>query len=250
MNKNGIVIWEGASSWDGAPIVLIATGLTTDSANAKTGAMVQTFILRQDERPTEALKTGADASICGDCPHRPKVVLDPKGREKTVRSCYVNVGQSVNGVYDCYVTDGYERVTPEEAARLMAGREVRMGAYGDPAMLPIEVWLPIVAVANFNTGYTHQWDKIDPAWSGFLMASCDSEAEHKRARAAGWRGFVVTAKGAKAPEGAVLCMSDRERNPLQCIDCGACGGTRMGSKPNAISIYIEAHGSGAKYVSA
>ena len=245
MNKNGIVIWEGASAWDGAPIVLIATGLTTKSQNDKTGAMVQTFILRQDVRPTEALKTGEDAAICGDCSHRPKMV---DGR--IVRSCYVNVGQSVNGVWDCYDRDGYERVTPEEAARLMAGREVRMGAYGDPAMVPIEVWLPIVESANFNTGYTHQWADIHPAWSGFLMASCDSVEEYRLARAAGWRAFVVTPKGAPTPEGTVPCMNVRERNPLQCADCGACGGTRMGSKPSAVSISIQAHGAGAKWVTA
>ena len=67
----GVILYEGPSMIDGAPIVVIANRIDTDSNNAKTGAMVQTFIMRQDIAPHEATKTGDDASICGDCTHRP-----------------------------------------------------------------------------------------------------------------------------------------------------------------------------------
>jgi hypothetical protein len=43
-NPNGVILWEGASAIDGAPIVVIATGLKRGSRNGKTGAQVQTFI--------------------------------------------------------------------------------------------------------------------------------------------------------------------------------------------------------------
>lgn len=67
----GLVLWEGPSRLDGAPIVLIATGMRRGSSNEKTGPMVQTWILRQDVAPHVAQRTGADASVCGDCPLRP-----------------------------------------------------------------------------------------------------------------------------------------------------------------------------------
>jgi len=38
----GVILYEGASQIDGAPIVVIANRITTASDNAKTGAMVQT----------------------------------------------------------------------------------------------------------------------------------------------------------------------------------------------------------------
>ena len=81
---NGVVLYEGPSQIDGAPIVMIAVGLLQGSTNTKTGAMVQTYILRQDMPPIEAVKTGADESICGGCTHRG----DGTGKK---RSCYVTL---------------------------------------------------------------------------------------------------------------------------------------------------------------
>ena len=68
---NGYIFYEGPSAIDGAPIVVIATGFASATGNRKTGDMVQTYIIRQDVKPTDALRTGQDASICGDCKHRP-----------------------------------------------------------------------------------------------------------------------------------------------------------------------------------
>ena len=64
---NGYVLWEGASPLDQAPIVVIAT---MNSSNVKTGNMIQTWILRSDINPVQAVNDGNDYSICGDCPHR------------------------------------------------------------------------------------------------------------------------------------------------------------------------------------
>lgn len=60
----GFVFYDGPSSINGAPIVGIAT---MESRNGKTGNMIQTFIVRADQHPLEALSTGADSAICGDC---------------------------------------------------------------------------------------------------------------------------------------------------------------------------------------
>jgi len=75
----GVILYEGASAIDGAPIVAIANRITNASNNIKTGAMVQTFIIRSDMSPMEALRNGSDVSICGTCanPWR-ALALSPK----------------------------------------------------------------------------------------------------------------------------------------------------------------------------
>ena len=55
--SNGFVVWEGASRLDGSPIVLIVTGLKRKSSNRKTGAMVQSYILRRDVAPLASVIT-------------------------------------------------------------------------------------------------------------------------------------------------------------------------------------------------
>ena len=62
----GIVLYEGPSMLDGAPIVAIATGIKSRAGNVKTGDMVQVFILRQDMSPNEAQRKGTDGAVCGD----------------------------------------------------------------------------------------------------------------------------------------------------------------------------------------
>lgn len=246
MRHQGIVIWEGPSPVDGAPIVMIASGLDRQSKNRKTGAMVQTWILRADMPPIEALRVGADESICGSCPLRGRFV---EGR-RVERSCYVNVIQAPGAVWRAYRAGTYARVTPEEAAVILAGRAVRLGAYGDPAMVPFDVVSAALAQVTNWTGYTHQWRTTDPRWAGVLMASCDNTDDLREARRAGWRAFVVVPQGAPLPSGTVECAATRERAPRQCIDCGMCMGTRGGTRTGAVSVAIQAHGVGAKHIAA
>lgn len=78
----GFVFYDGPSALDGAPIIGIAV---LHSKNRKTGNMVQTFIIRADQSPLEAIATGDDASICGDCV-RP-VALAPVMSKSADRSC-------------------------------------------------------------------------------------------------------------------------------------------------------------------
>ena len=89
--KSGI-IYNGPSLLDGKPIVVIAT---FSNRNTKTGAVVQTYILRSDINPLEASKTGEDFSICGDCTMRGEVTTDPARKQAKGRRCYVNLGQGV-----------------------------------------------------------------------------------------------------------------------------------------------------------
>lgn len=230
---NGLVLYRGPSLIDGAPIVVIASGLATGSTNSKTGAMVQTYILRDDVAPTDAIKTGADVSICGTCPHRG----DGTGKGRT---CYVNVGQGPLAVWRAFHRGAYPVASADDIAAAGRGRIVRLGTYGDPAAVPVHVWQALTSQAIGHTGYTHQWRTSD-ALRGLCMASADSVADAVEARAAGWRTFRV-AMPCDEPRinGEAMCPASAEAGrKLTCADCRACGGAGTGRRG---SIVIQAHG--------
>jgi hypothetical protein len=225
MNPRGFVVYQGPSRLDGSPIVAI---LTLESKNVKTGNMSQLWILRADQSPVDAVRSGADAGICGDCIHR--------GTEGfRDRTCYVNVAQGPNAVWKAWQAGAYPEGFPIAAHR----QAVRLGAYGDPAALPEWVVRQCLNGADMWTGYTHAWRRFD--WlKPFVMASVDSEAEALEAKAAGWRYFRVTTEGASGLKGESLCPS--ESVGLQCRACGVCDGT--GSARSG-SIRITVHGIGS-----
>lgn len=68
--SNGVVLWESED------VVAIATGLARPSANAKTGPMVQTWILNARRPPHEP---GAELVVCGDGTVVPKGAERPAG---------------------------------------------------------------------------------------------------------------------------------------------------------------------------
>lgn len=229
----GYVLWEGPSKFDGKPIVAIAI---VHSRNSKTGDMVQTYILRSDISPLDALEDGSDVSICGDCVHRP----GPDGR-----TCYVNVGQSVMAVWKAYRRGRYP-YDPAAAARACAGRMIRLGAYGDPAAIPVRTWRALLRRAAGHTGYTHAWrTRAARALKGLVMASADSVAELERARAAGWRTFRVRAANEPLMPRELVCPASAENNTGRtCASCGACDGAARG--PGQASVAIIVHGPAAR----
>ena len=235
--SNGMILWEGKSAIDGAPILLIATGLKTSSSNAKTGALVQTWILRSDMTPQEAVDTGADSAICGDCPHRGIVV---NGKNEG-RSCYVTIFQAPRNIFKTAMAGKYQRASLADGAALLAGRNVRLGAYGDPAAVPFEVWESLLANAARGTGYTHQWKTADSRFAKYCMASADSALEGEIARAMGYRSFRVGTKAESLVKGTeFLCPASKEAGQkTNCAACLACGGL---SSPNRSSVFIPAHG--------
>lgn len=226
-NPNGAIIYRGPSALDGAPIVVVVTGLASKSANGKTGDMLQTWIMRDDVDPVTALK-GADASICGACPHRPA----------TGGACYVQVGRAPLNVWRTAQRGRY--VEPDDIASLGAGRNVRLGSYGDPAAVPPRVWEALTYAAAAWTGYTHQW-RIAPHLKALCMASADSEAEAIVARAMGWRTFRVrTSEEPVTPKAEFVCPASEEAGrKTDCATCRACMGTSAKAR---VSPVIIAHG--------
>lgn len=241
-NPNGMILWEGPSSVDGAPLVVVATGLRVGSNNVKTGAMVQTYILRADVAPMDAVKTGEDASICGTCVHRG----DGTGKG---RSCYVTLFQGPRGVFAAYKRGSYDtRKSPIELRELGRDRMIRLGAYGDPAAVPAWVWREFLAHSAGHTGYTHMWRSIDAAvWAPLVMASVDSADEMCDAHDMGYRTFRVTPIGEGPIKGLeIVCPASHEAGQkTECVDCKACMGTSAKAR---VSIQIQAHGTGRRYV--
>ena len=226
--SNGFILWEGDSLLDGSPIVAIAVGTSTRSTNSKTGGMLQTYIIRTDMKPGEAIRAGLDASICGDCVHRG----DGHGKART---CYVQM-TGPSSVWRCYVSGGYPQATSLE--EVGQGREVRLGTYGDPAAVPAYVWEHLIAWSTGHTGYTHQW-RESSALMHICMASADNEEQAIEAQAMGWRTFRVAADDKQLP-GEVLCpASEKAGRKLTCEQCLACCGA--GSKRKG-SIVIPIHG--------
>ena len=238
MKNLGFVAYEGPSLIDGSPIVVIINKLD-GSDNAKTGAIVQSFIIRSDVPPVKALKTGADASICGDCPHRP-LLAKTNGQAP----CYVNVGRSVRSVYEAYKRGRYTRADQATIAKALEGKIVRLGTYGDPAAAPVSMWAKITRYAASRRGYTHQWqnDGFDhAAWSPLVMASADSIDEAAQANLLGMRVFRVSI-GLDRQAGEVSCPASKEAGQkAQCSKCTLCAGTSVQARDIVIADHAVGH---------
>ncbi len=229
----GFIIDKGLSPIDGKPYVAI---LTIKSTNRKTGNMAQVFILREDINPVAAIATGEDYSICGNCPHR----KDDLGK----RSCYVNVGQGPNSVWKAYKRGVYsEDWRDAEITKALKGRKIRWGAYGDPAIINPDIVVFLNNIAIGHTGYTHQWrESWAQCYNGTFQASCDGFNDYLIATAHGWKTFVVVSKNA-TPDYAKQCPATVNNSQAQCITCSLCDGAKR-------DIFVHAHGTGSKYVTA
>ena len=218
------IIYNGPSLLDGKPIVVIAT---FSNRNTKTGAVVQTYILRSDINPLEASKTGEDFSICGDCTMRGEVTTDPKRKQAKARRCYVNLGQGVLIVYKSFLRGVYQIAdNVADRSTIGRGRFVRIGTYGDPAAVPADVWTDLLAEATTFTAYSHQ-----SGWRpDIAMQSADNRAQAIAHWKAGRRTFRVIADlGDLDKANEALCPASKEAGRrVQCTACKLCKGSSKG----------------------
>ena len=246
---SGYIIYRGPSLLDGKPIVVVA--ITKESKNAKTGNMVQTYILvDNDTSPVQNTKTLADISICGDCKHR----------RGTGGACYVNLGQGARSVMDGVMRGIYPSVRIREAADVVAGRKVRLGTYGDPMAVPAYIWWGLLEHADSHTGYSHQWNPdteivkslniLHPGQYDEIrelcMASVDNEDEYAHAVYEGWRTFRVRGldDAEKANNEFVCPASEEAGKKKQCHECMACNGVGVAdSRIKKATVVITVHGS-------
>ena len=232
----GVVLYDGPSKIDGEPIIAIACRIMESSENDKTGAMVQTFIMRKYIAPHEALKTGADFSVCGDCALRPINKGDTR--------CYVRVYQAPLSVWGAFHRDRYATPGVDFDAALLpelfAGLSFRIGSYGDPAAIPAKVWRSATRKVKNRTGYTHQWRKrIGAGLKNLCMASADNPADVASATLKGWRTFRVRKHDAPTLKTESICPASKEGGKrVQCDTCGLCQGATIAAR----NIVIADHG--------
>jgi hypothetical protein len=234
---NTVEVWLGASRIEGSPLVVLVTGLR-GSSNLKTGDMVQSYIVRADMDPLEALRTGADVAQCGGCDLRAKSY---DGETWSGRVCYVRVDTAPTGIYKARARGNVPKVSLSELSELTRGRMVRLGTYGDPASVPLEVWDAYTAHAIGWTGYTHQAanKKLRDVLK-YCQISADSEGDALAARASGIGSFRVLAHGESALPFEMTCPASKEAGRVStCAECKACAGLE------GANVVIDSHGIGA-----
>jgi len=244
MNTNTFEIWRGKSLIDGEPIVLLASGFDSVSANDKTGDMIQTWIMHAEVEPHEAIKTGQDKSVCGDC------VLRGDGSGKD-RPCYVTVFRAPLALWRSWDSGNVAKMDPTKAGSVIGagvsppgvreGRSLRLGSYGDPAAVPYWVWHHLAEFAPARTGYTHQWRTADKRLRSLLMASVDTSTDRREAIRKGWRTFRTRSADMPLLKGEFVCpASEKGGKVTTCENCHLCDGRRRGDTRNCP--VIIAHG--------
>lgn len=237
----GVLIYDGPSMLTGEHIVCI---LTFGSLNKKTGGMAQTTILRPDVTPGGARSCGADVAMCGFCPQRPFLGGGCYVSPKALSSAWQKLQQpSPYG----YPSVPYGMLD----SGLFDGLNIRIGTYGDPAAVPLRIWLKLLGGAIGGwTGYTHLWRDF-PDFKDFCMASVDSPEEAVQAQRRGWRTFRTRPVSGHTPllEGEFICFASPEHpkaRKLQCYECLLCSGTRGRVVDPFYHPVIVAHGARKK----
>ncbi len=237
---NGVIIYQGPSMIDGKPIVVIANGLKI-TKNRKIGNMIQTWILRTDIHPNDALKSGDDYSICGDCMHRG--AYSEKTKTVTDRTCYVNLyKQGVFSIFNAFKRGSYP-VCDIKHMQLFNDRHIRIGSYGDPAAVPLYVWETITKFCKDYTGYTHQWRTCDSGYSKFCMASIENVDDYYLANDKGYRTFRVILDQNEARDGNEKACPAQINDKVHCDKCAFCDGSgNDGSNMLRKNVTVVFHG--------
>lgn len=214
---------------------------TLETANPKTGNMIQTWIIRSDVNPVVAINNGKDESVCGDCPLRGYIDGTNKGR-----GCYVAVQNAPNNIFKAYKNGNYSHYDASIHANLFKGRDLRLGSYGDPVAVPLKVWKPFIRLCDGRTGYTHQWSKKRFwRWKQYIMASTHTEQQVEDANKNGWRSFRTINDDDELMGNEIYCPASEEMKlkdgtyKRTCETCLACNGCRNGNIRRNIAIKVH-----------
>mgnify|MGYP006407124213 FL=1 len=204
-------------------IFAAVTGFERKSSNKKTGDMLQMTILSPNVDPLTAKRNGDDGAYCGEgeraCPLHDV--------------CYVIEAQMPLQVWRKVKDD-----KPEPEKMASSRKPIRLGAYGDPGFLPLEL-LDSVTEDRGYTGYSHQWRYVSKDYRQYVMASVESEDGRKDAKKKGYRTFRVLTGDEQPVDGEILCPNYTKGT--QCAECQLCSGTKSKAK----DICIPAHGAKA-----
>ena len=250
MTDSSYVFFKGQSRIDGDPIVGIITGLTNPSRNIKTGQMYQVYIFVDNGlHPLDNVKSGADASICGDCDRRPYLI--ETGRSDLEFPCYLfkEMGRAVGAVWKAYKAGKIKTVGMSKVLSAIRyfERPLRLTTYGDPTAVPLDVWEPMIRAAAGHTGYSQFWNRPENSeYRRFFQASVFTAKQQTAAAALGWntfrsddtatdldlagresrRRFMV--KKEKLCPNPISKINNPDRRPITCAKCLLCAGTSKG----------------------
>jgi len=240
MEQTSFKVWSGESPFNGKPISAVLTNVFRKSKNIKIGDMLQLWILSSELSPVKAraLPEG-DESVCGDC------CLKPSNAPSFKESCYVarRAFQAPGNVWRANMGLEVDLHSALDRIRVV-NKPIRFGGYGDPAMVPQEIFESILSSVQdarntkTHTAYTHQQDHSFAGWiKDFAMASTHSLEESEELWNQGWRTFRMT-EGPQASKYEIICPSFTKGKT--CDTCCLCDGKR-GYGDNRKSITIPRH---------
>ena len=93
-------IWEGPSLFTGTQVAVYLTGYGKPSANMKTGACAQAWVLSLQDSPIKVVASRTDDAICGQCVHR-----------QSPRTCYVSVFRAPQQVHRAHAMRSEEHTS-------------------------------------------------------------------------------------------------------------------------------------------
>jgi hypothetical protein len=208
---------------------------TPRSDNRKTGDIPQVWI----GQTWASARASCDAVAC---PLRPWLTR-PKGS----MTCYAWGGTSAIAFASVLkkAATGTDRTLEHAIAkRSKKAQAIRVGAIGDPGVMPWGWWYRLRRLAKAAKldvlAYTHAdgWRKR-PDLAGHTMASCDSLAEAVEAHALGFRAAIATrdvaadsppitlADGRRAVVCPAISAATRNRE-VTCNTCRMCDGSKLG----------------------
>jgi hypothetical protein len=215
------------------------------SQNSKIGfgIVVQTYHFSIDQVINNDIKQ--DKNNCLDCP------LSYSNDHK-LGSCYTHKGFQLMGLKSMLKRlnrifkdiDTFNQTRFETFLARTNKTEinlVRFGAYGEPILLGENVCEQLSKLSKKVSGYSHQYDKKEFAWSKrFFMASVHNDKDNKSAQNLGFRTFHAIVEKDINTENSVNCPSSKEANikTSSCISCGLCNGNLTNLKK---SIHINLH---------
>jgi hypothetical protein len=163
------------------------------------------------------------------------------------RACYVTLIHGPAATYRALQRGVYPNATDTEAQTAIGfGRSVRIGTYGDPAAVPMDVWEGLTMRAKGWTAYTHQF-KSNPDALAYAMASVESLAAARHVWNQDGRTFRLVRSVAEVDlSREVICPASAEGGKrTTCANCMLCSGLATKSTK---SVAIVAHGMGKAYV--
>lgn len=241
--QSSFKIWEGPSAYNQKTISAILTRVINNSKNPKTGPMSQCFYLMKDISPIDAIRCeDGDRGVCGSCVLRPEFFDNIK---KALR-CYTS-RKSYQAPLSVW---SHNIMRPVQLAEAIAAikskpKPIRFGAHGDPAMMPQDVFMKLVASLDglsdreqYYTAYTHQMRHSFADWlKPHAMASVENLADAHLYQCLGWRTFRIT-DVPEAEKGEIICPNFI--NGIKCFSCLLCNG-RRGPEDTRKNITVPKH---------